>query len=74
MFMQLKLGVIDGEPDIRDRACFERYLGNPLQRVNCLLCINEFPFKASIVLCIGNQGGTISFTQGPSEKFFLPLS
>ena len=48
-------------------ACFERYMGKPLQRVNCLLHGNELPFKASMVRHMGPTKGPSSH-QGPINK------
>ena len=48
-------------------ACFERYMGKPMQRVNCLLHTNELPFKASMVHHMGPTKGPSSHT-GPISK------
>ena len=48
-------------------AYFERYMGKPLQRVNCLLHCNELPFKASMVRYMGPTKGPSSH-QGPINK------
>ena len=54
-------------PDNGACACFERYMGKPLQRVNCLLHGNELPFKASMVCHMGPTKGPSSH-QGPINK------
>lgn len=48
-------------------ACFESYMGKPMQRVNCLLHTNELPFKASMVHHMGPTKGPSSH-QGPISK------
>lgn len=54
-------------PDNGACACFESYMGKPMQRVNCLLHTNELPFKASMVHHMGPTKGPSSH-QGPISK------